>query len=100
MLWGHPRIPNATFLPFKKQNADIKRLANSLAVPHCKALIYPIGLAIRDRFANFRMDYLDMSHLVGDERYHDRLTYDGLWENNLYQFFRIVSPKVQFDLAE
>ena len=41
---------------------------------------------------------LDMSHLVGDERYHDRLTYDGLWENNLYQFFRIVSPKVQFDL--
>ena len=39
-----------------------------------------------------------MSHLVGDERYHDRLTYDGLWENNLYQFFRIVSPKVQFDL--
>ena len=56
------------------------------------------GLAIRDRFANFRMDYLDMSHLVGDERYHDRLTYDGLWENNLYQFFRIVSPKVQFDL--
>ena len=56
------------------------------------------GLAIRDRFSNFRMDYLDMSHLVGDERYHDRLTYDGLWENNLYQFFRIVSPKVQFDL--
>ena len=54
--------------------------------------------AIRDRFSNFRMDYLDMSHLVGDERYHDRLTYDGLWENNLYQFFRIVSPKVQFDL--
>lgn len=58
------------------------------------------GLAIRDRFANFRMDYLDMSHLVGDERYHDRLTYDGLWENNLYQFFRIVSPKIQFDLPK
>jgi predicted HTH transcriptional regulator len=41
-----------------------------------------------------------MSHLVGDERYHDRLTYDGLWENNLYQFFRIVSPKIQFDLPK
>ena len=61
-------------------------------------MMFGKGLAIRDRFANFRMDYLDMSHLVGDERYHDRLTYDGLWENNLYQFFRIVSPKVQFDL--
>ena len=41
-----------------------------------------------------------MSHLVGDERYHDRLTYDGLWENNLYQFFRIVSPIIQFDLPK
>ena len=29
-----------------------------------------------------------------------RLTYDGLWENNLYQFFRIVSPKIQFDLPK
>ena len=61
-------------------------------------MMFGKGLAVRDRFSNFRMDYLDMSHLVGDERYHDRLTYDGLWENNLYQFFRIVSPKVQFDL--
>jgi len=23
-----------------------------------------------------------------------------LWENNLYQFFRIVSPKIQFDLPK
>lgn len=61
-------------------------------------MMFGKGLAIRDRFANFRMDYLDMSHLVSGERYHDRLTYDGLWENNLYQFFRIVSPKLQFDL--
>ena len=61
-------------------------------------MMFGKGLAIRDRFANFRMDYLDMSHLLAGERYHDRLTYDGLWENNLYQFFRIVSPKVQFDL--
>ena len=63
-------------------------------------MMFGKGLAIRDRFSNFRMDYLDMSHLVGDERYHDRLTYDGLWENNLYQFFRIVSPKIQFDLPK
>lgn len=61
-------------------------------------MMFGKGLAIRDRFPNFRMDYLDMSHLVGDERYHDRLTYDGRWENNLYQFYRLISPKVQFDL--
>jgi len=41
-------------------------------------MMFGKGLAIRDRLANFRMDYLDMSHLVSGERYHDRLTYDGL----------------------
>ena len=29
-------------------------------------MMFGKGLAIRDRFANFRMDYLDMSHLVGN----------------------------------
>ena len=35
------------------------------------------GLPIRDRFANFRMDYIDFSNLIGDERYHDRLNMMG-----------------------
>lgn len=61
-------------------------------------MMFGTGLAIRERFGNFRMDYLDMSHLDGEERYRDRLTYDGRWENNLYQFFRIVMPKLTFDL--
>ena len=61
-------------------------------------MMFGTGLAIRERFGNFRMDYLDMSHLEGEERYRDRLTYDGRWENNLYQFFRIVMPKLTFDL--
>lgn len=39
-----------------------------------------------------------MCNLIGDERYSDRLTYDGRWENNLYQFFSIVLPKMTFDL--
>ena len=61
-------------------------------------LMFGTGLAIRERLSNFRMDYVDMSHLVGDERYHDRLTYDGRWENNLYQFFHLVIPKLTLDL--
>ena len=61
-------------------------------------LMFGKGLPIRDRFSNFRMDYLDMSHLVGDMRYSDRLTYDGTWENNLYQFFRRVIGKLTSDL--
>lgn len=61
-------------------------------------LMFGKGLSIRERFANFRMDYVDMSHLVGDERYHDRLTYDGRWENNMYQFFHLVNSKLTMDL--
>ncbi len=61
-------------------------------------MMFGKGLSIRERFANFRMDYVDMSRLVGQERYKDRLTYDGRWENNLYQFFRYVIPKLTFDM--
>ena len=61
-------------------------------------LMFGKGLPIRDRFDNLRMDYIDKSHLVGEQRYSDRLTYDGRWENNLYNFVRIVLPKLTIDL--
>ena len=44
------------------------------------------------------MDYIDMTDLQGDMRYSDRLTYDGTWENNLYNFFRRVLVKLSSDL--
>ncbi|MBO7480852.1 MAG: putative DNA binding domain-containing protein [Bacteroidales bacterium] len=61
-------------------------------------MMFGKGLSVRERFANFRMDYIDFCNLIGDERYSDRLTYDGRWENNLYQFFSRVMPKVTADL--
>ena len=61
-------------------------------------LMFGKGLSVRERFDNFRMDYIDFCNLIGEERYSDRLTYDGRWENNLYQFFSRVIPKVTFDL--
>ena len=61
-------------------------------------MMFGKGLPIRERFDNFRMDYINFCNLIGDERYSDRLTYDGRWENNLYQFFTIVLPKITFDL--
>ena len=61
-------------------------------------MMFGKGLSVQERFANFRMDYIDFCNLIGDERYSDRLTYDGRWENNLYQFFSRVIPKVTADL--
>ena len=41
---------------------------------------------------------MDKSNLTGDQRYSDRLTYDGTWENNLFNFIRMVIPKLTRDL--
>ena len=57
-------------------------------------LMFGKGLAIRERFDNIRMDYLDESNLLPGSRWSDRLTYDGMWENNLYNFMRQVTPKL------
>ena len=57
-------------------------------------LMFGKGLAIRERFNNIRMDYLDESNLLPGSRWSDRLTYDGMWENNLYNLMRQVVPKL------
>ena len=56
------------------------------------------GLPVRERFDNLRMDYIDQTNLVGESRWSDRLTYDGTWENNLFNFFTRVIPKLTADL--
>lgn len=61
-------------------------------------LMFGKGLPVRERFDNLRMDYVDKSNLTGDQRYSDRLTYDGTWENNLFNFIRMVIPKLTRDL--
>lgn len=61
-------------------------------------LMFGKGLAIRNRFDNLRMDYIDKTDLIGDQRYSDRLTYDGTWENNIFNFMRMVIPKLTREL--
>ncbi|MGM9767312.1 MAG: RNA-binding domain-containing protein [Candidatus Cryptobacteroides sp.] len=61
-------------------------------------LMFGKGLSIRERFDNIRMDYLDMTNMQPDSRWSDRLTYDGRWENNLYNFFMAVQSRLIKDL--
>ena len=84
---------------FSKILADIiDRATGKEGLTMAGLMMFGKGLSVQERFANFRMDYLDFCNLIGDERYSDRLTYDGRWENNLYQFFSRVLPKVTADL--
>ncbi len=48
--------------------------------------------------SQIRLDYVDQTNLLPGSRYSDRLTYDGRWENNLYNYFSIVVPKITFDI--
>ncbi|MGN1236036.1 MAG: RNA-binding domain-containing protein [Bacteroidaceae bacterium] len=61
-------------------------------------MMFGKGLSVRDRFDNIRMDYIDKTNLIGDSRWSDRLTYDGTWENNLFNFFTRIIPKLTADL--
>ena len=61
-------------------------------------LMFGKGDVLRERFANIRMDYLDKTNLLPGSRWSDRLTYDGMWENNLYNFMRQVMPKLVSDI--
>ena len=61
-------------------------------------LMFGKGLSIRERFDNIRMDYLDQTNLSAERRWSDRLTYDGSWENNLYNFIKRILPKLVSDL--
>lgn len=57
-------------------------------------LMFGKGLSVRERFDNIRMDYIDECDLLPGSRWSDRITYDGMWENNLYNFLRQVMPKL------
>ena len=61
-------------------------------------MMFGKGLSVRDRFDNIRMNYIDKTNLIGDSRWSDRLTYEGTWENNRFNFFTRVMPKLTADL--
>ena len=61
-------------------------------------MVFGKGLSIKERFDNIRMDYIDKTHLAEGQRWSDRFTYDGTWENNLYNFFHKVVDKLTADI--
>lgn len=63
-------------------------------------MMFGKGLAIRDEFDNIFMDYRDESQKTSEIRWNDRVTYDGTWENNLYNFFTKVTRKLTADLPK
>lgn len=63
-------------------------------------MMFGTGHAIREEFSNIFMDYRNETDVTVDVRWNDRITYDGTWENNLYNFFSKVAPKLTEDLPK
>ena len=78
----------------------IDRKQNIEGLTMAGLLMFGKGLPIRDEFDNFFMDYRDESNLAKEQRWSDRITYDGTWENNLFNFFIKVTRKLTADLKK
>ncbi|MBO6159173.1 MAG: putative DNA binding domain-containing protein [Firmicutes bacterium] len=63
-------------------------------------LMFGKGLPIRDVFDMINMDYREETDVSFDVRWNDRVTYDGTWENNLFNFIQKVMPKLTSDLPK
>lgn len=63
-------------------------------------MMFGTGHAIREEFSNIFMDYRNETEVTADIRWNDRITYDGTWENNLFNFFTKVTPKLTEDLKK
>ena len=63
-------------------------------------LMFGKGLVVRNLFPNLRMDYIDITGIEEGSalKWNERLTYDGRWENNLYNFITYVMAKITFGL--
>lgn len=63
-------------------------------------MMFGTGQAIREEFSNVFMDYRNETEVTVDVRWNDRITYDGTWENNLFNFFSKVTPKLTEELPK
>ncbi|MDY3958507.1 RNA-binding domain-containing protein [Romboutsia timonensis] len=57
-------------------------------------LMFGKGYIIRELFPNLNLDYMEVMNDDIEIRWSDRFTIDGTWENNLYNFYFSVMPKL------
>lgn len=57
-------------------------------------LMFGKGIYIRNLFAKINFDYREEIDLDINQRWSDRITIDGTWENNLYNFYFAVINKL------
>ncbi len=96
-VWGE--LPDQEFLEMMGgYRRDRREQIEGLTI--AGLMMFGTGVSIRDEFSNIFMDYRNETGTDDDTRWVDRVTYDGTWENNLFNFFRKVMPKLTEDLKK
>lgn len=70
------------------------RRKNIRGVTVAGMLMFGKGVYIRDLFSKVNFDYREEIDLEHNQRWSDRFTVDGTWENNLYNFYFMVINKL------
>ena len=96
---AYKNLDNKEFL-YRMGGYDYDRHREIEGLTIAGLMMFGKGTPIEKRFPLFRMDYLDLIGIKpgGDLKWNDRLTYDGRWENNLYNFVTIAMRKLLFTL--
>ncbi|MEZ8654826.1 RNA-binding domain-containing protein [Vibrio splendidus] len=61
-------------------------------------LMFGQDIAIKDYISHYHLDYIERENSSRSSRYIDRVTLDGNWSGNLYDFYLIVYKKLTTDL--
>lgn len=61
-------------------------------------LMFGLAENIRDEFPNYHLDYQERPRPQAEQRWVDRITLDGTWSGNLFDFYRRVYRKLVADL--
>ncbi|EIJ0963978.1 putative DNA binding domain-containing protein [Vibrio parahaemolyticus] len=61
-------------------------------------LMFGQDIAIKDYISHYHLDYIERENASRSSRYIDRVTLDGSWSGNLYDFYLIVYKKLTTDL--
>ena len=96
---GHPWIdlPLEQFL-VKIGALGIDRANDTIKVRLAGLLMFGQSEIIIDEVPNFMLDYQERPEAKTEKRWIDRVSVDGTWSGNIYDFFRKVYPKLVKDL--